>query len=928
MVAVSGLLEPGVDRLYAPGCDYSVGEKVLYQGHPATVQSVTDGFNPKQGNFKILHLSLPKAPDCSLAASVPGAPAQDHTPITDDRIQAALRGKDGVELRQAVISALNQDRGFIWFQDDQGDHCCLSDMLQPVTPDNLRKVMSLLGNPHQGDRIEPLPTEEIVKALWGQKNDGSSDYALEAFAVNVTLDKYIEFRWLGTGWVLDEEWRQFEARPHLVGPAMPNRVELPRGVNEDTEEEDEPAHGHGDREREVSSASEQDFEAWLQNRIQHVVLSLPSNHYYNNTLPLNQDMRRLFPPFDSGSQLVTISLYIGDEPVPIMACVDWEQRRIVATSQLYDALHEHKIYPGAKLVISHHGPTNEYDLRVSGVSAPQTVRVRRVFLVDGQLEYAVDEERPRYQIDRDVFVADARWEDIPALFKQAEEAGAGIFQLMYEECVKRWEAQGRKPLYVTPDQLFEAIHFGRRLTSKATIAWELWRRRAFDHQDNGSYLFHPEKGGQLVTFSPRPRPRSARASRRPSPAKVSIQTFIPSKRHQDLPNEPGDEPSVPKTDSRAVTSTLELGQELRTLDQGRIFTIEQITGHLVKIRLASSEGVRPIEIDRIELAWLDLVRSGNLSRTEIEKFSSHNSAYIAAMLAAMQGVWHSSSPITLSYSPPHPDPAVLPRPAISTKKPVVVSPRLRKYGTGKPHPQVRPSPESDIKSSGLDRAFLLGLILARGEIDRLGRTVTIKFSYGKYQNGRITGAGGTINLPEERVLPLGSVEIYERLAKFCSRQAGARIELQTISMRRQFIILSLAASAPLWQQIREWFPAGSNWHNFKFPKARVRDLPDDLVREFMRGAVSLLGFITDQTRAGPGGRHRVFITYSRQNKSVLEDIREVLENRLGVEVPAIHWHEGWDPQMRVYAEDFEKLGFAISWKQAILAASAKANRKK
>jgi hypothetical protein len=126
--------------------------------------------------------------------------------------------------------------------------------------------------------------------------------------------------------------------------------------------------------------------------------------------------------------------------------------------------------------------------------------VRRVFLTDdGELEYEEVDEPRRYEITDEVFVAAARWEDLPALFEQAEEAGNSIFGLMYNKCCEWMKVHGNQPLYVTAEQLFKAIHYDDqgRLTSPATIAWELWRRLAFRSMGDGRYQFRPEQEDKI-----------------------------------------------------------------------------------------------------------------------------------------------------------------------------------------------------------------------------------------------------------------------------------------------------------------------------------------------------------------------------------------------------------------------------------------------
>jgi len=492
------------ERLYAPGAQYTLGETIRFSDQSATVKAVKAGGNPKQGPFKILTLALPDGTERYMAAEVPGAPAEDRQPVTDEQVGRIIE-QHGLAIRMAVQEALGADDRFVWFQDAQGDHWCLAEMLPEVRDEELAQVWPLLQGRLRDGVLDPCPTEAMVKAIWGQENDGSEAYLLKAFALNAALWQCQDVRRLGDGWVLEDEWRQLQERPALVGPRQPNVVTLPEGVEPVEEDEEEPAEAEEEEPPAEAETIEEDLEAWRRNRLLNATITLKAQHYYGNWLPLTQAMRRVFPPRASGADTVTFYHRFGGEEESFQAWVDWDQGRILGSPQMYQAFHDHGIYPGAKLVISHRGSEQEYDIRTKPVQGEQNVLVRRVFLAkDGTLEYEEVKEPIRYEIAQDVFVADARWEDLDALFRQAEEAGAGIFQLMYEKCCEWWEENDRQPLYVTAEDLFQAIHFDDqgRLTSKATIAWELWRRLAFEPAGDGKYRFRPEKGDRVRSVRP------------------------------------------------------------------------------------------------------------------------------------------------------------------------------------------------------------------------------------------------------------------------------------------------------------------------------------------------------------------------------------------------------------------------------------------
>lgn len=499
LVAVQAWLEPA--RLYTPGAAYTVGEWILWKGQRTYVVAVNEGENPQQGKFMVINLSLPDGQHMRLAAEVPGAPKQDRKqqdrkPVSEEKVREIVSGKDGLVIRKVIREAMRADTRFLCFQNTPGDEWCLAEMLPAEIWDtDLVQVLPLL----KGCLLSPCSTEELVRTIWEQENDGSNEYLLKAFALNVALQQYRRTRWVNGGWVLEEEWRQLQEIPVLQSPRQ--KTKIPETQKPDTggdEEHVEP----GDEEEKTGQREviiEEDLEAWRKNRLFNATITLQATHYYGKWLPLTRTVRRVFPP---GDNVVTFYLYhwFSREHESFQACVDWNQEKIFGLDKMYEAFRGYDIYPGAKLVISRRDSEYEFDIRTKQPKKEGTVRVRRVFLTDdGELEYEEVDEPRRYEITDEVFIAGARWDDLPALFEQAERAGNSIFGLMYNKCSEWMEANGNQPLYVTTKQLFESIHYDDqgRLTSPATIAWELWRRLAFKPVGDGRYLFRPEQEDKI-----------------------------------------------------------------------------------------------------------------------------------------------------------------------------------------------------------------------------------------------------------------------------------------------------------------------------------------------------------------------------------------------------------------------------------------------
>ena len=90
------------------------------------------------------------------------------------------------------------------------------------------------------------------------------------------------------------------------------------------------------------------------------------------------------------------------------------------------------------------------------------------------------------------------------------------------------------------------------------------------------------------------------------------------------------------------------GQTLVTLDQHKPFDIVDVTDHVVIVRPHKTGVERKIPRDNIESAFQKLLALGQLTRSEIrEEFSNFNPAYVAAILAQLPNIKHSTKPIRL-----------------------------------------------------------------------------------------------------------------------------------------------------------------------------------------------------------------------------------------------------------------------------------------
>lgn len=490
------------ERHYAPGAHFKPGERIRFQGQWATVADVQAARNPVQGDFSVLTITLSDGSACLMAADIPGGPAETRQPVTEEVLEDLLNRRED-EARRAARAALDDDPRLVFCSTPQGEIWCLQEMVPEVTREEVRSAEAILPHGLVDGELVSCTTEELAEAIWGLEDDGGDDYALCAFALRRALDDHESVVNLGDRWAHAQTWRTLRTeRESLTSPRQPCEVEIPQGIETATASEVAQASAWErveEEEPQEETPEPQDLEAWRKDHPDHAIFTLRARHYYEGWLPLSQRVRRLFPPLGIGQQEVTFHHRFGDEPKSFPAYVDRDAGRILLSPKMYETFRSHRIYPGARLRLSVRNE-QEFDLATRETDKREPIRVWRIWLNDdGKVEYDDFEEQPRYDIEDDVYVADVRFEDREALFRQAEETGASIYQLMYEKAVEWWEENDRNSLVVTADELFDAIHRDEqgRMVSKATIGWELWERLAFKPLGGGRYRFRPEFGAEV-----------------------------------------------------------------------------------------------------------------------------------------------------------------------------------------------------------------------------------------------------------------------------------------------------------------------------------------------------------------------------------------------------------------------------------------------
>lgn len=443
----------------------------------------------------------------------------DAFAVPDETAVQQLLSAEGGRIRSAVRAAISRDSRFRHFRDTQGELYGLSELLPDVELPSLAEVWELLNRQAQGDALRGLEADELLRLIWGREDDGSDDYQLLRFALNVTLQGFRELRYVaGAGWVLETAWQALTQRPAWLetpatllaadeattarsGEAPTLHGVVPAPHEEGALDEEltviaprvKPRSGKKGRRKRKERRPPDDAEAWRQGRQTELSFVLEAEHYYQHWLPLAGEMQWLIPPWPSR---LTLHCDLDGRHSRLVAWADPEIGRLLAGRELYDALYTAGIFPGAKLQLRARDGDYEYDLRPLPAPAGQHVMVYLLALgKEGQLVSSAELEALPYVVEGgQVLVVAAPYHALPALWQQLAVAEKPLFARMLGIC-HYWQEKQGSPLRFALDDLLAMLEVDAPPPDEALVQWVLWRYRAFERQTTrgGGYRFWPEQ---------------------------------------------------------------------------------------------------------------------------------------------------------------------------------------------------------------------------------------------------------------------------------------------------------------------------------------------------------------------------------------------------------------------------------------------------
>lgn len=224
-----------------------------------------------------------------------------------------------------------------------------------------------------------------------------------------------------------------------------------------------------------------------------------------------------------------------------------------------------------------------------------------------------------------------------------------------------------------------------------------------------------------------------------------------------------------------------------------------------------------------------------------------------------------------------------------------------------------------------DVSYLLGLIVARGELAQDGNTHRLVIHFPK---GALLARGEELEFDTDKEIRLGIDRVRERLIELLDS------DVRTLDTRDSWnLVIRSTRNTMAWRNIRALLGDRTSFPFFSIPSVlTATDTPQDFKAEFVRGYADVAGNIRPANR-DQAGRHRVRLDILNHptNWAVPVQLCLLLQEHLAVPVPVITWghpnlgREWREHQLNIYPEEFLHVGFYFDFKQAALEELAKKN---
>ena len=622
--------------VFHPAATYQIGQAVAWpivdvQGiRPDTwrsgrVKSVKVGENPIQGKFQVVQLVV-DGKEYWLAAALEGAkPLVWRFPSDDDELDF---------LADEFVNAYLPQLGKII------DDLIASGKMNAIRQGDLvvfGRATQIHADFAPWFAMQPaeypfLTMDDLIVYLWDVGELADTPEALARVLVEKTLRErgYVDAG--GGRWIAPETLAAFDRQVsrRLVVPRNQSKIKAQMGEDEELDADDfvelpEPAQAFLQKLKVEDEHDESPAQprAWTP---PNAPLKMPALSYLNimqGYFPLAGGLERAFVPRETPG-LVDVTLVEGDA-LPFVVNLQEQTLKSVAPQAVYGKfVRELGIPAGTFLWLEYRGE-NKYRILARPLAPPRLVHCKQAWLdEDGELKVEEAEIPMMYDGDEHLFRAELRFENMDALFREADERDFSIFDAIYDVLPKL--AALRPDGLAHVNDIFNAVFFEYRMCSYRTVIHELYDHACFAEAGDGFYRFIPSLGVK------RRRPTRRQASK----------AFWREQKADDVGKSllTGAEPEF----WRRIA--FEIPRKLHTLDEEKPFEITSVTHETIELTVSTGQP-RSIPRGEVEQAWNELTQTGRIDRERVTKFANFNVAYVLAILARLPGVSYLLKPLRL-----------------------------------------------------------------------------------------------------------------------------------------------------------------------------------------------------------------------------------------------------------------------------------------
>ena len=236
-----------------------------------------------------------------------------------------------------------------------------------------------------------------------------------------------------------------------------------------------------------------------------------------------------------------------------------------------------------------------------------------------------------------------------------------------------------------------------------------------------------------------------------------------------------------------------------------------------------------------------------------------------------------------------------------------------------------------------DVAYLLGLIVARGEISESGGVKRLKIEF-PFRNLQVEGIKKRIHQRDKILIGL--------------RKIRSRInELTDMNIREEetedavILIMESMKNSIFWRNLRLILGNRTTHYEFEIPSI-IFESESTIKKEFLRGFADVAGSARYSNR-NRWGKCRIYLDVLNPNWRLPVQLCHLLQDHLHVPVDTITWghpnirdpklkdyrngrRHAWarEHQIKIFADDFKQIGFYMEHKQEILEELAEYNEVK